>query len=133
MHPERETPMYQHIVFPKSVLPKWSVHHTVHRCVQNEAQETWQQCAVDVTGDMASETLLFSRLGFCVLVLRTVNVQFVVMSLSKPARAIYKSLTLSEKIAVVKEVEKGLKKKSEIAKDCGILPNTLSTFRKNKD
>lgn len=38
-----------------------------------------------------------------------------------------------EKIAVIKEVEKGTKKKSEIAKAFGIPPNTLSTFLKNKD
>lgn len=44
----------------------------------------------------------------------------------------YKTLTLAEKVAVIKEVEKGVKKKSEIAKDFGIPPNTLSTYLKNK-
>lgn len=33
----------------------------------------------------------------------------------------------------IKEVEKGIKKKCEIAKSFGIPPNTLSTFLKNKD
>lgn len=54
------------------------------------------------------------------------------MSSSKP-RISYKTLTLSEKIAAIKEVEKGTKKKSEIAKAFGIPPNTLSTYLKNKD
>lgn len=45
----------------------------------------------------------------------------------------HKTLTLAEKVAVIKEVEKGVKKKSEIAKDFGIPPNTLSTYLKNKD
>lgn len=53
------------------------------------------------------------------------------MSVTKPR--IYKTLTLAEKIAAIKEVEKGAKKKSEIAKAFGIPPNTLSTFLKNKD
>ncbi|KAJ8889802.1 hypothetical protein PR048_009306 [Dryococelus australis] len=39
----------------------------------------------------------------------------------------------NHKITVIKEVEKGLKKKSEIAKDFGILPNTFSTVLKKKD
>ncbi|XP_046400914.1 tigger transposable element-derived protein 4-like [Ischnura elegans] len=38
----------------------------------------------------------------------------------------------AEKVSVIKEVEKGVKKKSEIAKDFGIPPNTLSTYLKNK-
>lgn len=54
------------------------------------------------------------------------------MSSSKP-RASYKTLTLAEKIAAIKEVEKGAKKKYEIAKSFGIPPNTLSTYLKNKD
>ena len=54
------------------------------------------------------------------------------MSLSKP-RAPYKNLSFDEKIAVIREVEKGLKKKCIIAKEYGIAPNTLSTFLKNKD
>lgn len=45
----------------------------------------------------------------------------------------HKTLTLDEKVAVIKEVDKGVKKKSEIAKDFGIPPNTLSTFLKNRD
>ncbi|KAJ8876112.1 hypothetical protein PR048_024021 [Dryococelus australis] len=62
--------------------------------------------------------------GFGILVLHTLYVRFIVISLSKPARATYKSLTLSEKIAVIKEVEKGLKKKSEITRGFGILLTT---------
>lgn len=54
------------------------------------------------------------------------------MSLSKP-RVQYKSLTFAEKVAAIREVEKGVKKKSQIAKDFGIPPNTLSTYLKNKD
>lgn len=54
------------------------------------------------------------------------------MSSSKP-RISYKTLTLAEKIAAIKEVEKGMKKKSEIAKEFGIPPNTLSTYLKNKE
>lgn len=53
------------------------------------------------------------------------------MSTSKPR--VYKTLTMAEKIAAIKEVEKGTKKKSEIAKDFGIPPNTLSTYLKNKE
>lgn len=53
------------------------------------------------------------------------------MSSSKPV--VYKTLTLAEKIAVINEVEKGLKKKSQIAKDFGIPATTLSTFLKNKE
>lgn len=45
----------------------------------------------------------------------------------------YKTLTFAEKFAVIREVEKGLKSKSEIAKEFGIPPNTLSTYLKNKD
>lgn len=55
------------------------------------------------------------------------------MSLSKPSKVTYKTLTFAEKAAVIREVEKGLKKKSEIAKDFGIPANTLSTYLKNKD
>lgn len=54
------------------------------------------------------------------------------MSLSKP-RVQYKTLTFAEKVAVIREVEKGVKKKYQIAKDYGIAPNTLSSFLKNKD
>nr|CAD7438549.1 unnamed protein product [Timema bartmani] len=45
---------------------------------------------------------------------------------------IYKSLTLAEKVEVIKKVEKGLKNKSEMAKAFETPPNTLSTFLKNK-
>ncbi|UYV80666.1 hypothetical protein LAZ67_19001323 [Cordylochernes scorpioides] len=45
----------------------------------------------------------------------------------------YKTLTLAEKIAAIKEVEMGMKKKSDIAKDFGIPRNTLSTYLKNKE
>uniref|UniRef100_A0A1B6KQS9 HTH CENPB-type domain-containing protein n=1 Tax=Graphocephala atropunctata TaxID=36148 RepID=A0A1B6KQS9_9HEMI len=54
-------------------------------------------------------------------------------STSSPKSRAHKTLTLAEKVAVIREVEKGVKKKSEIAKDFGIPPNTLSTFLKNKD
>lgn len=53
------------------------------------------------------------------------------MSLSKPQ--VYKTLTLAEKVAVISEVDKGLKKKSQIAKEFKIPATTLSTFLKNKD
>lgn len=53
------------------------------------------------------------------------------MSLSK--QQVYKTLTLAEKVAVINEVEKGLKKKSQIAKEFKIPATTLSTFLKNKD
>ncbi|UYV79175.1 hypothetical protein LAZ67_17001360 [Cordylochernes scorpioides] len=43
------------------------------------------------------------------------------------------TLTLGEKIAAIKEVEMGMKKKSDIAKDFGIPRNTLSTYLKNKE
>ncbi|UYV67566.1 hypothetical protein LAZ67_5001237 [Cordylochernes scorpioides] len=45
----------------------------------------------------------------------------------------YKTLTLAEKIAAIKEIEMGIKKKSDIAKDFGIPRNTLSTYLKNKE
>ncbi|UYV72296.1 hypothetical protein LAZ67_9002504 [Cordylochernes scorpioides] len=45
----------------------------------------------------------------------------------------YKTLTLAEKIAAIKEVEMGMKKKSDIAKDFGIPRNTLSTYLKIKE
>lgn len=48
-------------------------------------------------------------------------------------RGEYKTLTLVQKIEVIKEVEKGLKKKNVIAKEFGIPPNTLSTYLKIKD
>lgn len=54
------------------------------------------------------------------------------MSFSKP-RVPYKTLSFDEKIAVIREVEKGVKKKCIIAKEYGIAPNTLSTFLKNKE
>ena len=37
-----------------------------------------------------------------------------------------------EKVAAIREVEKGVKKKAQIAKDFQIPPNTLSTYLKNK-
>jgi transposase-like protein len=49
------------------------------------------------------------------------------------SRVQYKTLTFAEKVAVIREVEKGVKKKYQIAKDYGIAPNTLSSFLKNKD
>lgn len=54
------------------------------------------------------------------------------MSLSKPAKQL-KTLTYTEKAVIIQEVEKGIKKKSEIAKEFGIPANTLSTILKNKE
>lgn len=48
-------------------------------------------------------------------------------------REVYTSLTLAKKVEVLREVEKGIKKKNVIAKEYGILPNTLSTYIKNKE
>ena len=45
----------------------------------------------------------------------------------------YKPLTFEEKVATIPEVEKGVKKKAQIAKDFQILPNQLSTYLKNKE
>ena len=45
----------------------------------------------------------------------------------------YKTLTFEEKVATIPEVEKGVKKKAQIAKDFQIPPNTLSTYLKNKE
>ena len=46
----------------------------------------------------------------------------------------YKTLTFEEKVAAIREVEKGVKKKAQIAKDFQIPPNTLSTYlKKNKE
>lgn len=53
------------------------------------------------------------------------------MSLSKP-RLQFKTLTLVAKVVVISVVDKGLKKKCDIAKEFGIAPNTQSTFKKNK-
>ncbi|XP_054281926.1 tigger transposable element-derived protein 6-like [Macrosteles quadrilineatus] len=44
-----------------------------------------------------------------------------------------KTLTHDEKRRVIKAVDEGLKKKSEIAKEFGIPPNTLSTIMKNRE
>lgn len=44
-----------------------------------------------------------------------------------------KILTLADKISAIKEVEKEIKKKSDIAKEFGIPPNKLSTYLKNKE
>ena len=44
----------------------------------------------------------------------------------------YKTLNFEEKVAAIREVEKGVKKKAQIAKDFQIPPNTLSTYLKNK-
>lgn len=55
------------------------------------------------------------------------------MALSKPKRVNYKTLTLAEKAAAIREVEKGFKKKCDIARDFGIPQNMLSTYLKNKD
>ena len=53
------------------------------------------------------------------------------MFLSKPCVQ-YKTLTFEEKVAAIREVEKGVKKKAQIATDFKIPPNTLSTYLKNK-
>ncbi|KAH7957258.1 hypothetical protein HPB52_016690 [Rhipicephalus sanguineus] len=47
-----------------------------------------------------------------------------------PAR---KCLTLEQKVQLIREVEKGGRQKSEIARQFGIPPSTLSTVLKNKD
>lgn len=43
-------------------------------------------------------------------------------------KRVLKTLSVKEKVAIIREVEKGVKKKSQIAKDFGIPPSTLSTF-----
>ena len=48
------------------------------------------------------------------------------MFLSQP-RVQYETLTFEEKMAAIREVENGVKKKSQIANDFQIPPNTLST------
>lgn len=63
--------------------------------------------------------------------LRAVNMAST--SSTKSNRPTYTTLTLAEKVAAIREVDKGIKKKSEIAKDFGIPPNTLSTYLKNRD
>lgn len=55
-----------------------------------------------------------------------VVLRVIVMSLSKHSQ--YKTLTFPEKISVIREVEKGVKKKCDIAKEFGIAKNTESTF-----
>ncbi|XP_057658528.1 tigger transposable element-derived protein 4-like [Diorhabda carinulata] len=49
------------------------------------------------------------------------------------AKRMYKTLTLAEKVAISREAEKGVKKKSKIAEEFQIPRNTLSTFLKNKE
>lgn len=48
-------------------------------------------------------------------------------------KRVLKTLTYEEKAAAIREVEKGLKTKSLIAKEFGIPLNTLSTYLKNRD
>lgn len=55
-----------------------------------------------------------------------VVLRVIAMSLSKHNQ--YKTLTFPEKIAVIREVEKGVKKKCDIEKEFGIAKNTVSTF-----
>ena len=43
------------------------------------------------------------------------------------------ALTLSDKIKLISEVDKGLKKKKDIAADFGIPQSTLSTIIKNRE
>ena len=57
----------------------------------------------------------------------------VTFSLTMAKRGPYKSLTLDEKVKVIQDVERGAKRKCDIAKEYGILPNTLSSFLKNKN
>lgn len=86
--------------------------------------------------------LLYSSVPLLVTVIRVLKVivrlglllfvRMITMSLSKP-RVQYKTLTFCEKVAVIREVEKGLKKKCDIAKEYGIAPTTVSTFLKNKE
>ena len=45
----------------------------------------------------------------------------------------YKPITFEGKVAAIREVEKGVKKKAEIAEDFQVPPNTLSTYLKNKE
>ena len=54
------------------------------------------------------------------------------MFLSQP-RVQYETLTFEEKMAAIREVENGVKKKSQIANDFQIPPNTLSAYLKNKE
>jgi hypothetical protein len=48
-------------------------------------------------------------------------------------KRLLKTLTYEEKAATIREVENGLKTKSLMAKEFGILLNTLSTYLKNKE
>ena len=54
------------------------------------------------------------------------------MFLSKP-RVQYKTVTFEEKVAAIREVEKGVQKKAQIAKDLQIPPKTLSTYLEKKE
>lgn len=45
----------------------------------------------------------------------------------------YKTLTFSEKVAVIREVQQNLMKKCDIINKYEIPPNTVFTFLKNKD
>ena len=56
----------------------------------------------------------------------------IAMFLSKN-RVQYKTLNLEGKVAAIRELEKGVKKKAQIAKDLQIPPNTLSAYLKNKE
>jgi len=49
------------------------------------------------------------------------------------SKRMLKTLTYEEKVAVIRELENGLKSKSLIAKEFGIPLNTLSTYLKNKE
>lgn len=82
----------------------------------------------------SSVNLLNAHFQFVVRILRVVYVVCVrLIMASSSSKTSYKSLTIAQKVAVIREVEKGLKKKSEIAKEFGIPPNTFSTYLKNKD
>ena len=43
------------------------------------------------------------------------------------------TLTLSDKLKIINEIDKGVQKKNQIAADFGITPSTLSTIIKNRD
>lgn len=44
-----------------------------------------------------------------------------------------KAISLDTKVEIINEVEKGLKTKSDIAKEYGLASSTFSTILKNKD
>ena len=59
-----------------------------------------------------------------------VSVIFLIVIFLSKLRVQYKTLTFEEKVAAIREVEKGVKKKAQIAKDFQIPSNILSTYLK---